>query len=117
MIASLKLYYPFIVAWSSVGGVIFAQELPPMMEWAKLPLEVICVGALSYIAIKVWPAQLRAQIEAQQQQQANHSQQLDKVLSTHRQAHSDLASALTDKMECQTKVLESAIREVKSVKP
>lgn len=105
-----NLIAPKVVAASSLAGVILAQEIPTQFEWAKLPLEIACVGALFWVVTRTMPSLFEKQITAQQAQAQEYQKDLTHILENQKAAFEGLSSAITSKVE----VMTSVIKEVNS---
>lgn len=97
---------PKVVAASSFVGIILAQEIPTQFEWAKLPLEIACVGALFWVVTRTMPSLFEKQITAQQQQALEHQKELSSILDNQKTSFEGLSSAITSKVEIMTSLVK-----------
>ena len=100
---------PKMVATVAFGGMILAQEIPTQFDWAKLPIETACVGALFWVATRTMPALFERQIAAQQTQHEKYRTDLSDILKTQETAFDKLATALTNKVDKQVDLMQKMI--------
>lgn len=96
---------PKVIATAALSGVVLAQEIPPGMDWAKLPIEVACVGALFWVVTRTMPNLFDKQIEAQKQQHDKYASSLGDVLKTQENSFATLAEAITAKVDAQMELI------------
>ena len=105
-----SLYYyctsPKLIATVALSGMVLAQEIPPTMDWAKLPIEVACVGALFWVTTRTMPSLFEKQITAQKEQQEKYHSSLDNVLKTQEAAFDKLTTAITARVDHQAELTQ-----------
>lgn len=100
---------PKLIATVALSGMVLAQEIPPTMDWAKLPIEVACVGALFWVTTRTMPSLFEKQINAQKEQQEKYHSSLDNVLKTQEAAFDKLTTAITAKVDHQSAITQKLL--------
>lgn len=100
-----------IVLGGTSTGLIIAQELFNLPDWAKMSVSMASLLILAYVTIVVIPALLQKLLDALTSQQKTHNDALDKVCAVHRETTAELRSAIQD----QTTAITCAITERRKV--
>ena len=99
--------HPKVIATAAFSGMVLAQEIPPTMDWAKLPIEVACVGALFWVVTRTMPSLFDKQLEAQKQQHDKYTSSLNEVVKTQESSFKELTTAITSKVDAQMELIRN----------